>query len=108
MRQAISRIAASLAVLAVALPALAQPRPAADPMTAIRADRWADAAAAAAAYPDPVAQKLVTWFRLSAPNAAGAAEIGAFMAQNPDWPNQALLERRREDAIATESDPTVL
>ncbi len=95
-------------MLAIALPALAQPRPAGDIMAAIRADRWADAAAAAAAYPDPVAQKLVTWLRLSAPNAAGAEEIGAFMAQNPDWPNQALLERRREEAIAAEPDPAVL
>jgi soluble lytic murein transglycosylase len=108
MRQAISRIAAGVALLACAFPALAQPRPAGDVMAAIRADRWADAAAAAAAYPDPVAQKLVTWVRLSAPNAAGAAEIGAFMAQNPDWPNQALLERRREEAIAAEPDPAVL
>jgi soluble lytic murein transglycosylase len=113
MRQAISRIAAVLAVLAPAMaaqaqPPLAQPHPGADPMAAIRADRWADAATAASAYADPVAQKLVTWFRLSAPNAGGAAEIGAFMAQNPDWPNQALLERRREEAIAAEPDAGVV
>ncbi len=81
---------------------------AADPMTAIRADRWADAQAAASGYADPVAEKLVTWFRLSASNAAGAAEIAAFMTQNPDWPNQALLERRREEALVSEPDPAVL
>jgi soluble lytic murein transglycosylase len=108
MRQAISRIAAVLAMLVPLVAAHAQPRANADPMAAIRADRWADAATAAAAYADPVAEKLVTWFRLSAPNAAGAAEIAAFMAQNPDWPNQALLERRREEAIAAEPDPVVV
>ena len=26
------------------------------------------------------------------------------MAQSPDWPNQALLERRRQEAIATDPD----
>jgi len=110
MRQAIRRIAAVFAVLLAGLAAHAQPlpRPAADPMPAVRADRWADAAAAASGYADPVAEKLVAWFRLSAPNAAGAAEIAAFMTQNPDWPNQALLERRREEAIATEADAAVV
>jgi soluble lytic murein transglycosylase len=107
MRQAISRIAAVLAALLPPLAAHAQPHPD-NPMAAIRADRWADAAAAASGYADPVAGKLVTWFRLIAPNAAGAAEIAAFMTQNPDWPNQALLERRREEALATEPDPAVL
>jgi soluble lytic murein transglycosylase len=113
MRQGPSRIAAGFgtAVLAVLLcvpgcRALAQ-QPT-GPMPAIHADRWADAASAAASYADPVAQKLVTWFRLLAPNAAGAAEIGAFMTQNPDWPYQTLLERRREEAIATEADPAVV
>jgi soluble lytic murein transglycosylase len=104
MRQAISRIAAVLAGLVPGMATHAQPHPGGDPMAAIRADRWADAAVAASAYADPVAQKLVTWFRLSAPNSAGAAEIAAFMTQNPDWPNQALLERRREEAIANEPD----
>src|SRR6185312_9269070 len=39
-----------------------------------------------------------------APGAATADEITAFMQQNPDWPDQALLERRRQDAIASEPD----
>ena len=60
-------------------------------------------------YTDPVARKLVTYYRLLAPNAAGTAEIAAFMAANQDWPNQALLERRREEALAREPDqPTAL
>ena len=59
---------------------------------------------AAADYADPVATKLVTYYRLLAPGAATADEITDFMAQNPDWPNQALLERRRQEAIAAEPD----
>ena len=90
-------------LLLAATPALAQSaRPDA---AAIRADRWADAAAAAAAaYADPVATKLVTYYRLLAPGGATATEIADFMAQNPDWPSQALLERRRQEAIAAEPD----
>src|SRR6266536_3459224 len=91
----------ALVALFAATPALAQP---ADPIAAIRADRWSDAQLAAAAYADPVANKLVTYFRLLAPGAATADEITDFMAQNPDWPNQTLLERRRQEAIAAEPD----
>ena len=36
--------------------------------------------------------------------AATADEITDFMAQSPDWPNQALLERRRQEAIAADPD----
>ncbi|HET7879540.1 MAG TPA: lytic transglycosylase domain-containing protein [Acetobacteraceae bacterium] len=82
-------------------PALAQQ---AEPIAAIRADRWADAQRAASAYADPVATKLVTYFRLLAPGAATADEITDFLAQSPDWPNQALLERRRQEAIAADPD----
>ncbi len=73
-------------------------------MAAIRADRWPDAQRAAGAYADPVATKLVTYYRLLSPGGATADEITDFMAQNPDWPNQALLERRRQEAIAAEPD----
>jgi soluble lytic murein transglycosylase len=91
----------ALLALCAAAPALAQQ---ADPIVAIRADRWADAQRDAAAYADPVATKLVTYFRLLTPGAATADEITDFMAQNPDWPNQTLLERRRQEAIAADPD----
>src|SRR6266480_1585396 len=91
----------ALLALAAATPALAQQ---AEPIAAIRADRWADAQGAASTYADPVATKLVTYFRLIAPGAATADEITDFMAQSPDWPNQTLLERRRQEAIAAEPD----
>src|SRR5262249_5661340 len=81
--------------------ALAQP---AETIAAIRADRWADAQRAAGSYADPVATKLVTYYRLLAPGAATADEITDFVAHSPDWPNQALLERRRQEAIAAAPD----
>jgi soluble lytic murein transglycosylase len=78
------------------------------PMDAVRADRWVDAQAAAASAADPVAGKLVTYYRLLAPNGATAPEIAAFMAENPSWPNQALLERRRQEALAREADQAIV
>ncbi len=76
-------------------------------MELVHADRWAEADAAAAALPDPVARKLVTFYRLLAPGAARVAEIDAFRAANPGWPSQATLRRRREEAIAAEPDDEV-
>jgi soluble lytic murein transglycosylase len=75
-----------------------------NPLSAVRADHWADAQAAAARFADPVAEKLILYLRLRAPGAATAAEIADFMQRNPDWPAQALLERRRQEAIATDPD----
>jgi soluble lytic murein transglycosylase len=78
--------------------------PAQNPMTAVHANRWADAQAAAARFADPVAEKLVLYLRLRAPGAATAAEIAGFIQRNPDWPAQAMLERRRQEAIASDPD----
>ncbi len=75
-----------------------------NPLFAVKADRWAEAQAQAARFADPVAEKLVLYLRLRAPGAAEAAEIADFMQRNPDWPAQAELERRRQEAIAAEPD----
>jgi soluble lytic murein transglycosylase len=75
-----------------------------NPMAAIKADRWADAQAEAARVADPVPEKLVLYLRLRAPGAVTAEEIAQFMQRNPDWPAQAMLERRRQEAIASEPD----
>jgi soluble lytic murein transglycosylase len=90
-------------LFAVALLA-ARPATAQDVMDPVHADLWADAAAAAAQYADPVAAKLVTFYRLLAPGAATAPEIVAFMKASPDWPFQAILARRRDEALATDPD----
>jgi soluble lytic murein transglycosylase len=74
------------------------------PMDAVAAHDWDQANALAAGYADPVAAKLVTYYRLLTRNQAGAAEISAFMQDNPDWPQQALLETRWEQALANEPD----
>ncbi len=88
-----------VAALAMAGPAIAQ-----DVMGHVRADRWAEAAAAVEGHPDPVARKLVTWMRLVAPGAGRVDEIGAFAAANPDWPMATVLARRRDEALALEPD----
>lgn len=73
-------------------------------MAAVRASDWPAAAALAARYPDPVARKLVTYFRLLDPGAASAAAIAAFLTANPDWPARALLEDRWETALTGTTD----
>jgi soluble lytic murein transglycosylase len=75
-----------------------------NPLNAVRADRWADAQAEAASFADPVAEKLVLYLRLRAPGAATSSEIATFMQRNPDWPAQAMLEHRRQEAIASDPD----
>ena len=74
------------------------------PLAAVHAERWAQADADVAGSPDPLARKLVLFFRLLTPGAARAAEIAAFMAENPDWPNQAVLSRRLQEAVAVDKD----
>ncbi len=91
----------ALLLLAVLWPGLAR---ADDIMAAIHAERWADADSMAAADPDPVARKLVLYSRLLTPGAARSGEIAAFMADNPDWPNQALLSKRLSEALLADRD----
>ncbi len=113
------RILLLLLPLLLASPALAQPAPQPSsfhpglfqgsrsqpgPMALVRANHWQAAAQAARAVGDPVAVKLVTFYRLLAPNQASAAEIAAFMARNPDWPLGYVLARRYDEALANEPD----
>ncbi len=83
---------------------LTTPAAAQDVMAMVRANRWADAMALAAQHPDPVAGKLVTWFRLLAPAGGSLAEITAFQASSPDWPLPTSLARRRDEALLAEPD----
>jgi soluble lytic murein transglycosylase len=91
-------------LLTVVLPVRSVPAQELNPLIAVRADRWADAQAEAARFADPVAEKIILYLRLRAPGAATASEIADFMQRNPDWPAQAMLERRRQEAIATDPD----
>ncbi|MBW4023772.1 MAG: lytic transglycosylase domain-containing protein [Proteobacteria bacterium] len=78
--------------------------PGTTPMDAVAAHDWTAADALAARYADPVAGKVVTYYRLLTRGQASAAEISAFMQTNPDWPQQALLRARWEQALADEPD----
>ncbi len=107
MNRPISVAALLLGPLLWAAPAPASeaPAPPASPvMAAVRAERWDEAAAAAARFADPVAAKLVVFYRDLTPAAASAEEIADFIAANPDWPQQDLLARRRDEALAATAD----
>ncbi len=77
-------------------------------LTEIRAGRWAGAEALAAMHPDPLAQKLVGYYRLLTPGAARAVDIAAFIAANPDWPSQTLAVRLQDALVADADDRAVL
>ncbi len=96
------------AALLPLLALLALPAPASAQMEAVRRDDWATAEIAAARHPDPVASKLVRYYRLLAPGAAPAGEIAQFRRENPDWPAQPLLARRWEEAVAAILDDGVV
>ena len=75
---------------------------------AVRRGDWTAATAAAAGLPDPLAAKLVTYYRLLR-GEARAAEIAAFVAGNPGWPAAGTLLKRRDEALASAADdPEVL
>jgi len=99
-------ILAILLSLTVAAPLAAQPEQ--NPLTFVQAGQWAQAQEAAVRTGDPLAMKLIAWYRMLAPNAASAAEIATFIRQNPDWPLPTLMERRRQEAIAAERDNAVV
>jgi soluble lytic murein transglycosylase len=103
----VTRLLVALAFLSlwlVRIPAAQAQATAETPMDAVAAHDWDQANAMAAQYADPVAAKLVTYYRLLTRGQAGAAEIAAFMQNSPDWPQQALLETRWEQALADEPD----
>jgi soluble lytic murein transglycosylase len=51
---------------------------------------------------DGISRKLVDWY-LYRGGYGAAAEIRAFAAANPDWPDQALLQKRAEEALFNSS-----
>ena len=68
---------------------------------------WDTARRSAAGIADPVAAKLVFWSDVTRLGGrASFAEITRFIAENPDWPDQAVLRRRAEEAINGALPPT--
>jgi soluble lytic murein transglycosylase len=54
----------------------------------------------------PLLVKLITWMDLTRPGTnADFPTISAFVEQNQDWPNQALLRKHAEDAITDGTPP---
>lgn len=100
-----------LAVLALPLPAAAQPwapegaRAAGrQAIAAAGASRWGEAQSFAGAA-DPLAAKIVLWMRLTNRAApASAAELVTFLGDNPDWPLPDTMARRAEAALTIEAD----
>jgi len=87
----------SMAILLLScLPVAALAQTPASPqiMADVKSGNFQAAEALAAATGDPLMSKLVTFFRLTDPGGGSADEINAFIAANPDWPDQGLLARR--------------
>ncbi len=79
-------------------------------MADIDRGRYDDAYDAAEHADFPLLKKLVTWFDMTRPGtSADFPRISAFIEQNQDWPQQALLKKHAEDAITdnTPSDQVV-
>jgi soluble lytic murein transglycosylase len=97
------------AAAALALAALLAP-PAARAQSpiwrAIQAQNFTAADALARRAADPLAVKLVRYARLLAPGQATAQDIGDFIADNPTWPQLALLRHRLNEAVTAIADDT--
>ena len=73
-------------------------------LQAMRDNAWAVAESLAAADPDALAPKLVEFVRLLHEGQASAAELAAFIAAHPAWPDQPVLEQRYAEALGDEPD----
>lgn len=76
-------------------------------LAAANAQRW-DEATRLATTADPLVAKIVQWLRLTTRTApAPAAELVAFIAENPDWPFPDTLARRAEAALTVEDGDAI-
>ncbi|SHJ35738.1 soluble lytic murein transglycosylase [Roseomonas rosea] len=62
------------------------------------------AAEAAAMQADPLVRKIALWLRLQQRGQGTGAELAAWVAENPDWPLPLTLNRRTEEALASDPD----
>lgn len=76
---------------------------------ATRDGNYPAAASAASGAHDPLLAKVIAWTTYAAPESgAGFEQITAFIRDNPDWPQAAVLAKRAEEAItAATSEPAV-
>ena len=73
-------------------------------LQAMRDNAWGVAESLAATNPDKLAPRLVGFIRLLHEGQASAAELAAFIAAHPDWPDQPVLEQRYAEALGDEPD----
>jgi soluble lytic murein transglycosylase len=106
--QAMTRILTMLLlVFTLATPAMAErPRPLGWALDAMRAGNW-DSAAQIAARDGPVAADVIEWHRLRA-GLGTYPEVRAFLDRRPDWPGEAFLREKSEDAVLDQSDAVIL
>jgi len=96
-----------LLVFTLATPAMAErPRPLGWALDAMRAGNW-DSAAQIAARDGPVAADVIEWHRLRA-GLGTYPEVRAFLDRRPDWPGEAFLREKSEDAVLDQSDAVIL
>lgn len=72
---------------------------------ALAADKLEKATGIVARVNDPLARKLIQWYRLRRGHGE-AAEYASFLAQNPDWPSESVLRRRMEEALFADGGST--
>jgi soluble lytic murein transglycosylase len=106
--QVMTRILTTLLlVFVLAAPAHAErPRPLGWALDAMRAGNW-DSAAQIAARDGVVAADVIEWHRLRA-GRGSYAEVRAFLDRRPDWPGEAFLRKKSEDAVMDKPDVDVL
>ena len=57
---------------------------------------------------NPLARKILVWSALIRPDPTnGFSQIAAFMAENPEWPDQVGLQRRAEEALGDKTPDDV-
>ncbi len=62
--------------------------------------RWGNALSAAGKADSGLPGKLIRWMQITDPKKdVPFQEIAAFIAHNPDWPRQSVLQRRAEEAM---------
>jgi len=77
--------------------------------TAADAGDWDTAREVAAEIGDPLAEKLFFWSDVTRLGGSGSFEaITRFISENPDWPDQAVLRRRAEEAISDALPPEIV
>jgi soluble lytic murein transglycosylase len=79
-----------------------------DAVQALAAGKVDKGAELKAAITDPLGRKLLDWYRLRRGDGT-AAEIAAFLDENPGWPSEDILRGRLEEALFAEGgDSTVI